>query len=85
MILDGVKNALGITGTGQDATLQVYIDEVCEFLKDAGVPKFMLESPKAIGVIARGVADLWTYNGGDAEFSEYFLMRANQLRVVEEA
>ena len=36
-ILTGVKNGLGITGTYQDQTLNIYIDEVKSFIIEAGV------------------------------------------------
>lgn len=70
-----VKNALGITGTYQDATLQEYFDEVVAFLKDAGVPEENMTS----GIIARGVSDLWNYGGGGGSLSRYFMIRAIQL------
>lgn len=70
-----VKNALGITGTYQDATLQIYIDEVLAFLRDAGVADTNITS----GIVARGVADLWNYGGNEGRLSEYFMQRASQL------
>lgn len=73
--LENIKNALGITGDYQDATLQVYFDEVVDFLLDAGVSK----SNMTAGVITRGVADLWNYGSCDGELSPYFLKRAAQL------
>ena len=74
-VLDDVKNALGITGSYQDATLQSYVDEVTAFLVDAGVASSNITS----GVIARGVADLWNYGAGEGKLSSYFMMRASQL------
>lgn len=74
-VIDDVKNALGITGDYQNATLQSYIDEVTAFLVDAGVPAANITS----GVIARGVADLWNYGAGEGTLSSYFMMRASQL------
>ena len=74
-VLDDVKNALGVTGSYQDATLQSYIDEVTAFLVDAGVPSANITS----GVIARGVSDLWNYGSGEGTLSAYFMMRASQL------
>ena len=73
--LADVKNALGIAGDYQDATLQVYFDEVTEFLKSAGVPASKITA----GVVARGVSDLWNYGSGTGELSPYFLQRAAQL------
>lgn len=73
--LDNVKNALGVTGTYQDATLTVYVNEVVAFLHDAGVSEANITD----GIIARGVADLWNYGAGEGKLSEYFRMRAIQL------
>ena len=73
--LANVKNALGVTGTYQDNTLQVYVDEVVEFLVDAGVPEANITD----GIIARGVSDLWNYGAGEGALSEYFQIRATQL------
>lgn len=70
-----VKKALGITGDYQDATLQVYIDEVVSFLNDAGVPSEKI----TYGLVARGVSDLWNYGAGQGKLSEYFMQRATQL------
>ena len=73
--LKQVKDALGIVGTYQDDTLQVYFDEAVAFLKDAGVP----EAKITAGVVARGVSDLWNYGVGDGKLSPYFMQRAAQL------
>lgn len=78
-MLEKVKTALGITGEYQDATIQIYLDEVMAFLKDAGVPDNVLESDVATGIIVRGVADLWNYGSGGTELSPYFMKRAIQL------
>ena len=48
-LLSKVKNSLGITGTYQDGTLTEYIDEVVDFLKDAGVTEANITS----GIVAR--------------------------------
>lgn len=73
--LADVKNALGITGTYQDATLQVYMDEVVAFLQDSGVAAAEITA----GIVARGVSDLWNYGDGNGKLSTYFLQRAAQL------
>ena len=74
-MLTGVKEALGITGTYQDNTLTQYITEVRNFLVSAGVPAGKI----TVGVVARGVSDLWNYGSGEGKLSEYFLQRATQL------
>ena len=78
-ILKKVKDALGITGTYQDATLQIYIDEVIAYMKDAGVSTDVINAGVSAGVIARGVTDLWNYNGGAGKLSDYFYQRVSQL------
>ena len=65
----------GITGDYQDDTLQVYFDEVVEFLVDAGVADSNITS----GLVARGVSDLWNYGSTGGRLSQYFLRRASQL------
>lgn len=78
-MLENVKTALGITGTYQDDLLQIYIDEVIAYLKDAGVSETVLASDAATGIIVRGVADLWNYGSGGTQLSPYFMQRAIQL------
>lgn len=73
--LNDVKATIGVTGTYQDATLKGYYDETIDFLRGAGVK----EADMTVGVIARGVLDLWNYGAGDGKLSEYFMQRAAQL------
>ena len=82
--LNDVKNALGITGEYQDATIQVYMDEVVEYLKDAGVPESVINSEASAGVISRGVTDLWSYGTNDGKLSDYFYQRVSQLALSDE-
>jgi hypothetical protein len=77
--LSKVKKALGITGEYQDETLNVYIDEVKAYMVSAGVPESVVNSDVSAGVIARGVTDLWNYNGGAGKLSDYFYQRVSQL------
>ena len=78
-ILASVKSALGITGNYQDATLTVYIDEVMAYMRDAGVSETTLSSMASVGVISRGVSDIWNYGSGNGRLSEYFYQRVSQL------
>ena len=77
-LLAKVKNALGITGDYQNDTLTVYIGEVKEYMRAAGVHESVLASSASVGAICRGVSDLWNYGAG-AEFSTYFKERVIQL------
>lgn len=79
-LLNEIKLRLGITGTYQDDTLKGYIDDVKEYLFSAGVAQSVIDGSSAVGVIARGVSDLWNYGSGDANLSEYFYQRAIQLK-----
>jgi hypothetical protein len=75
-----VKTALGMNGSDyQDETLSVYIDEVLEFMIDAGVQREVAESSAAVGCLVVGVNDLWNYSSGGVRFSEYFKSRVVQL------
>lgn len=82
-LLAKIKNGLGITGTFQDATLTVYVDEVKAFMRSAGVDNAVINSTASVGCIMRGVADLWNYGSGNATFSENFRMRLLQLKVIK--
>ena len=74
-MLTSVKAALGIEGTYQDNTITEYINEVIGYLTGAGVKASNITP----GVVARGVADLWSYGAGGGKLSEYFMQRATQL------
>lgn len=74
-MLSGVKYALGIEGNYQDNTVSEYIEEVIAFLNDAGIST----SKITVGLVARGVSDLWNYGSGNGSLSEYFMQRATQL------
>ena len=76
--LADVKNALGITGEYLDNTIKPYFNEVVSVLTNAGVK----ENNITVGVIARGVSDLWNYGSGSGELSPYFFQRAAQLKLI---
>ena len=76
-ILAGVKAALGVTSDFMDTTISIYIDAVTDYMSGAGVPDSVIAA--SVGVIARGVNDLWTASSGDAKYSPYFYDRVSQL------
>ena len=78
-LLTKVKSGLGITGTDLDSTLTEYIDEVVDFLKEAGISEANIPA----GLVTRGVSDLWNYGNGEGKLSEYFFQRATQLSYKE--
>jgi hypothetical protein len=73
--LEDVKKALGITGDYLDDTLNFYIEEVTDFARNAGVKSEDI----SVGLVARGVSDLWNYGAGEGKLSEYFIQRCKQL------
>lgn len=73
--IEDVKQALNIGGDDLNATIQIYIDEVISYLKGAGVS----DDNISVGIVARGVSDLWNYGSGEGKLSEYFYQRATQL------
>lgn len=77
-LLTEIKTRLDITGTYHDAKLNGYIDDVKNYLIDAGVAENVVNDSCSIGAICRGVADLWNYGQGGS-FSDYFRERATQL------
>lgn len=80
-ILTTVKQMLFGTdaGTFRDDLLTAYINEVKDFMKNAGVPESVISSNSAVGIIAIGVSDLWNYQAGGVKLSEYFIQRVIQL------
>jgi hypothetical protein len=79
-MLEHVKKCLGQSGNEYvNDIFQGYIDEVREYLQDAGVPETVTGTKPCGGIVARGVADLWNYGAGNASLSPYFKERAAQL------
>ncbi|MCL2053524.1 MAG: hypothetical protein FWG90_03660 [Oscillospiraceae bacterium] len=78
-LTERVRLALGASAFS-DETIAIWISEVKSFMLDAGVPQSVVDSEKSIGLIVRGVTDLWNLDSGNAKLSEYFKMRVGQLR-----
>lgn len=78
-ILAKVKTGLMISGEHFDEVLRLHIDEVKFYLRTAGVPETVVDSEESVGVILRGVADLWSNGSGNVTFSPFFYDRASQL------
>lgn len=78
-LLTEVKKRIGVTGDYQDDTLMGHIQDVRDFMLDAGVSEKTLSSDQIVGAVTRGVSDLWDYGSGNGEFSPYFFQRVTQL------
>lgn len=76
VLLTAVKTARNETGDFHNGRTTVFINEVKQYLLDAGVPAAVLETDKAVGVIAIGVDNLME----EGALSDYFKQRAIQLR-----
>lgn len=62
------------------SVLPLYCTEAQQIIKNAGVKDTVAESAKAVGVIARGVLDLWNFGAGEGEFSPLFFQLVEQLK-----
>lgn len=82
-MLEKVKKMMNITGTAMDETIKLYINEVIAFAIDAGVNPEVIYSPDNVGVIARGVIDLYNLNSGAGSFSDVFMKRIIQLTMKD--
>lgn len=76
-LLAKVKLVLGETSNFADDILLIYLDEILDYMKNAGVSDKIAHA--SAGVIARGVSDLWDNDGGNVRFSPYFHERVTQL------
>lgn len=77
------KIKIGLFGSAageyRDEMLKVYIAEVKDFMREAGVPESVISSEKSVGCILLGVNDLWNYSAGGVKLSDYFVRRVIQL------
>lgn len=83
-ILNDVKTALSVVGDHADAALDLHIETVREYLRNAGVSEAAIEGAEARGCIIRGVADLWNASSGDVRFSQVFNDLAVHLAVTRQ-
>ena len=79
-MLSTVMTSIGLKGNDyQSETIQLYINEVNQYLADAGVPEDIIGTERTAGVVSRGVLDLWNYTSGTGRLSSYFKERVIQL------
>lgn len=79
-LLQEIKTRLTITDTYHDPMLSAYIEDTKDYLRSVGITDELLNDKKALGIIARGVIDLWNNNPSEGSFSKMFYQRAIQLR-----
>lgn len=78
-LLSEVKKRIGVTGDYQNDVISGHIQDVKDYMIDAGVSDSVIQSNAIIGAVTRGVSDLWDYGSGKGEFSPYFMQRVTQL------
>lgn len=79
-ILEEVKTRLGITGEYHDSILEAYIADVKNYLTNAGINP---DLETAVGLISRGVADMWNFGSGDGKLSPLFYDMCSQLALSQ--
>lgn len=77
--LKQIKSALLITGNHFDVALNMYLQDIKQYMLSAGVNSDTLKSETSLGTIARGVSDLWNFGNGNGKLSPYFYERVIQL------
>lgn len=78
-LLSEVKKRIGVTGDYQNDVISDHMQDVKDYMIDAGVSDSVMDSNAIIGAVTRGVSDLWDYGSGKGEFSPYFMQRVTQL------
>ena len=85
-VLTEVMVGLGNVPTQTRNTIKIHFNDVLRYLVSSGVKPHLIDikndfiDESCIGVITRGVGDLWNYGNGDTKLSDYFYEGANQLR-----
>lgn len=79
-ILQEVKIRLAITDSYHDKMLLSFIEDAKSYLVSVGITEELLNNRKSLGILARGVVDLWNNKPSDGDFSSIFMQRAIQLR-----
>lgn len=77
------KAGIGIYVSYQDKTLRPYFNDVVKFILNAGVSEDTVLRESSVGLISRGLSDLWQYGAGEGRLSEYFKERAVQMTLQE--
>lgn len=83
VLLSEIKKRLNISGTYHDALLLGFANDTKEYMHSGGVPADVVDSEASIGIICRGVADLWNLGGTDGHFSGFFYQRITQMKYTD--
>lgn len=77
--LEKIKLYMGITDDYQDSTISLVVNEVVQYMLEAGVKPEVVSASTSLGTIARGTLDIWNYGSGQVSFSNSFKERVIQL------
>jgi len=75
-----IKKGLGVTGNYQDGTILRHLKDVKAYMASAGVRSDLIDSEVSVGLLLRGIADLWNTESGTVGFSPFFYQRLIQLK-----
>lgn len=78
--IDEVILAIGAS-LHQKSILKIYVNDVIDFMVDAGIKKEIAVSESCIGLVARGLLDVWNYGSGDTKLSPYFKEKVVQKAI----
>lgn len=81
-LVNEIKKRLGITGEHHDSLLLAYANDTKEFMHAGGIPADVVDSEASVGLISRGVADLWNLGAGQGVFSGFFHQRVTQMALT---
>lgn len=82
-LLNEIKTRLLITGNYHDNVLLAFANDVKAYLHAAGIPAEIVDSGASVGVIAKGVSDLWNRGLEDGILSGFFMQRVAQMSFTE--
>lgn len=75
-----VLKSLGILdGSGVEDSVKPYYNTIVSYCLGAGVTDEKLLSESSIGLVARGISDIWNYGSGTGVLSEFFFQSLAQL------
>lgn len=82
-LVEEIKTRLLITGNYHDSLILAYARDVKEYLHSAGIPAAVVNSGVSVGIISKGVSDLWNRGLEDGILSGFFRERVIQMKYTK--
>lgn len=77
---EAVLESIGILkGMGIEETVRPHYNSIIGYIVDAGVSESHILNTRTVGVVSRGVSDIWNYGSGTGVLSEFFFQSLAQL------